>query len=78
MCAFEPPEMTAADKAWHATWRPVSGHPGGWRVCRQFFAPLAPEPGAPTFQTATGPGGKIRLFKTHSSALRAAAKLNAA
>lgn len=73
------PIMTPEDAAWHATWRPASGHPSGrWRVVREFFTPLTPPPGQPTFQTACGANGHDRLFKTYDAALHAARVLNAA
>lgn len=69
--------MTDADRAWHATWRPASGHPSGkWRVVRQFFPPLAPAPSEPRFQELNGPSGKIRLFRSRAAAERAAAIAN--
>lgn len=71
-------EMTLEDKAYHATWRPASGHKGGWRVCRQFFAPFVPPPGQPHFQEGNGASGKLRLFKTQAAAQRAADEMNAA
>lgn len=69
-------DMNDSDRRFHATWRAASGRPDGrWRVCRQFFAPLAPAPGSPHFQEARGPGGKLRLFASHGAADRAARKL---
>lgn len=69
-------DMTDSDRQFHATWRAASGRADGWwRVCRQFFAPLAPGDGEPHFQEAGGPGGRVRLFASHASADRAARKL---
>jgi hypothetical protein len=69
--------MTDDDRAYHARWRPASGHPSGrWRVCRRFIPPLEPEKGEPNFQEARGPRGRVRYFKTFESASRAAHILN--
>jgi hypothetical protein len=68
--------MTDADRAWHATWRPATGHPGGYRVCREFFAPLISPAGRTGLEEANGPSGKLRLFKTRAAAQRAADRLN--
>lgn len=70
--------MTAEDAAFHAQWHVASGHPKGWRVCRQFFAPWQhAAKGAPNFQEAKGPAGRVRLFRSASSAAVAARQLNA-
>ena len=69
--------MTESDRRYHAQWKASSGHPGGWRVTRQFFAPLEPEAGMPRFQEAKGPrGGRLRLFRSYEAAQRAADRLN--
>lgn len=57
--------MNETDIAYHATWKASSGHPGGWRVTRQFWDNRG-------FQEACGPSGKLRLFKTFESANRVA------
>jgi len=67
--------MTRDDCEWHARWRPASGHPGGWRVWREFHGHLA-RPRGPNSDTARGPSGKIRLFRTMEAAQRAADQLN--
>lgn len=69
-------EMTIGDKLWHSHWRPASGHKSGWRVCRQFIAPLTPDLGDANFQEARGSTGKLRIFKSIESAQRAADILN--
>lgn len=63
-------KMTLDDYAFLATWRPASGHPGGWRVCREFWD------GGGLHQ-ACGPKGSLRLFRTREAAQKAAAALNA-
>lgn len=69
--------MTLTDLQYHATWTASSGHPGGWRVTRQFFPPFTPAPGMPNFQEAKGPKGKLRLFRSREAAQRVADALNA-
>lgn len=64
------------DLDYHARWRAASGHPGGWRVVRQFFPPLTPPNGGPNFQEAKGPKGRLRLFRTFEAAKKAADALN--
>lgn len=67
--------MTPDDLAYHARWKASSGHPSGWRVTRQFFPPMTPPDNGPSFQEAKGTSGRLRLFKTHRAAQKAANKL---
>lgn len=73
-----PPPMTKESADYWLQWLPASGHPGGWRVVRQFYPPFHnPPPGEPRFQEACGPKGRLRLFRSREAAQRAADKLNA-
>lgn len=55
-------------------WRPASGHPGGWRVVREW-------PNYPSFQPAMqeleGRAGRRTLFASYETAKRRADRLNA-
>lgn len=64
--------MTEDDIAFHLTWRPASGHPGGWRVCRQDYRPGAD----PRLQELTRKDGRVRLFRTFDGAKRRADAMN--
>jgi hypothetical protein len=66
--------MTDDDIAFHATWRPASGHPSGWRVCRHFYPPH-PKASACGMEEACGPSGRVRFFKSREAAQKAADKL---
>jgi hypothetical protein len=64
--------FTNEELAFHAKWAPSSGHPGGWRVTRQFFAPLP----NPRFEEHTNRIGRCILFRSFDGAKRRADKLN--
>jgi len=58
------------DHAFHAHWRPASGHVSGrWRVCREMFHGQG-------LETATDRRGRARLFKTEAAAKAVADYLN--
>jgi hypothetical protein len=65
--------MTADDIAWHLQWRPASGHPGGWRVCRNDYR-IGHDP---YLQQHSDRRGRVILYRSYDSALRKAAELNA-
>jgi hypothetical protein len=52
------------------SWRPASGHPGGWRVVRKESGKCMEE--------LEGPSGKLLLFKSMATAQARADKLNRA
>lgn len=60
------------DHAFHARWRPASGHVSGrWRVCRELFQGRG-------LETASDSRGRARLFKTEAAAQAVANYLNLA
>ncbi len=65
--------FTDSDLHFHAQWRAASGHPGGWRVLRQFFW-AGCDSMLHEYKTKTG---LPRLYKSRESAMRVASKLNA-
>lgn len=67
-----PSTMTADDIDFHLQWRAASGHPGGWRVCRQDFRPGAD----PYLQQLEKSNGQVRLWRSHEAAKRAANRIN--
>lgn len=46
--------LSEDDRRWHATWKPASGHPRGWRVVRG-LAPL---------EELRGKSGRTILFRS--------------
>ena len=69
-------EFTPDEIARLLQWRPASGHPGGWRVMREDFR--SPPLFKPKLQAATGPKGKLCLFRTMEAAQRRADEMNRA
>ncbi len=65
---------TADDVAYHKTWKPASGHSGGWRVIRY---PSANQWQLGRMEEYSDVRGRPRLYKTHEAAKRVADKLNA-
>lgn len=66
--------MTEDDCRWHAQWRAASGHPGGWRVVREFFPPLYAEKRG--LEELNRRDGRTLLFRTSKSAQRRADAMN--
>ena len=58
--------LSEDDRRWHATWKPASGHPGGWRVVRG-LAPL---------EELRGKSGRTILFRSCKAAASRAETLN--
>lgn len=65
-------KMTGTDIAYHARWKPSSGHPGGWRVTRKDYVAGTP------LEELIGKTGGVILFGSYESANRRADALNAA
>lgn len=58
--------LSEDDRRWHSTWKPASGHPGGWRVVRG-LAPL---------EELRGKSGRTILFRSYKAAASRAETLN--